>query len=292
MTRVLAGVRLNLKNVMGNRCGKEKDNRNKNDYLKRKMNICIFCKSDSSNSKGIEHIIPESMGCPENFYLKRGVVCDSCNNNILSALDSSLQDSFGIIRPFYIMKNKKGSPLRVRNKFLLMENNSGHMTVHINRKGRDVKLDDGRFLKSIEKKGSSIRFCEKYNEDGTVSFNIGQDLVFNSKAKRAFHKIAFEFLCWVQGVDVVLNKKFDDLREYVLKGVGDRSVLMGPKVQIADEQGIHEFKSISLDKEGNMIVPFNLFNFSFIVQLTGNLIKLEEIKNKSNEFFDFEYQLI
>jgi hypothetical protein len=40
---------------------------------------CIFCKRDSTDSKSIEHIIPESLGNTI-ATLPRGVVCDKCNN--------------------------------------------------------------------------------------------------------------------------------------------------------------------------------------------------------------------
>ncbi|MEG5037227.1 HNH endonuclease [Microcoleus sp. AT3-D2] len=40
---------------------------------------CIFCKSDSSKSKSVEHIIPESLGNTTKV-LPKGIVCDTCNN--------------------------------------------------------------------------------------------------------------------------------------------------------------------------------------------------------------------
>ena len=40
---------------------------------------CIFCKQDSTKSKSIEHVIPESLG-NKTIVLPVGVVCDSCNN--------------------------------------------------------------------------------------------------------------------------------------------------------------------------------------------------------------------
>jgi hypothetical protein len=63
---------------------------------------CIFCKRDSSESKGREHILPESIGCPEELYLRPHIVCDECNNATLAALDSDLQECFGLIRPYFI----------------------------------------------------------------------------------------------------------------------------------------------------------------------------------------------
>ncbi len=40
---------------------------------------CLFCKNDSSDSRSIEHIIPESLGNLTSI-LPPGVVCDKCNN--------------------------------------------------------------------------------------------------------------------------------------------------------------------------------------------------------------------
>lgn len=40
---------------------------------------CLFCKNDSTGSKSIEHIVPESLG-NKSLTLPVGYVCDSCNN--------------------------------------------------------------------------------------------------------------------------------------------------------------------------------------------------------------------
>lgn len=40
---------------------------------------CIFCKRDSSASRSVEHILPESLGNTKRV-LPKGVVCDGCNN--------------------------------------------------------------------------------------------------------------------------------------------------------------------------------------------------------------------
>jgi hypothetical protein len=40
---------------------------------------CIFCKGESSASRSVEHIIPESLGNLDHV-LQPGVVCDVCNN--------------------------------------------------------------------------------------------------------------------------------------------------------------------------------------------------------------------
>ncbi|WP_414849776.1 HNH endonuclease [Kosakonia quasisacchari] len=40
---------------------------------------CIFCKMESTSSKSVEHIIPESLWNTKNI-LPAGIVCDKCNN--------------------------------------------------------------------------------------------------------------------------------------------------------------------------------------------------------------------
>lgn len=50
---------------------------------------CIFCKSDSTRSRSVEHIIPESLGNREHV-LPRGAVCDTCNNYFARKVEGPL----------------------------------------------------------------------------------------------------------------------------------------------------------------------------------------------------------
>ncbi|MBI1198708.1 MAG: HNH endonuclease [Phenylobacterium sp.] len=47
---------------------------------------CIFCKAESSASRSIEHILPESIGNSK-LLLPKGVVCDKCNNYFAKAVE-------------------------------------------------------------------------------------------------------------------------------------------------------------------------------------------------------------
>lgn len=40
---------------------------------------CVYCKSPSSESKSVEHVVPESLG-NTSLILPPGIVCDGCNN--------------------------------------------------------------------------------------------------------------------------------------------------------------------------------------------------------------------
>jgi len=245
--------------------------------------ICIFCKKDSSESKSKEHIVPESMGCPEGLYLSPGIVCDKCNNNILARLDSDLQDCFGILKPWFIAQNKKGKPITVKNKYYYAENNNGHFSIFINKKGKPVEVKKGIFLKSIEDNKKVIHSFEEKICGKETNVKFSQNFILNDNSKRALHKIAFEFYCWMHGEDVVLDKKFDIVRDYILFGKGKRSILMGEKYRFGDLEGIHQFHSTAQDEKGNIIVPFLLFDISFVVSLVGSMEKLQEMKDKAQE---------
>ena len=70
---------------------------------------CIFCKGDSSGSKSVEHIIPESLGNTEHV-LPAGIVCDKCNNYFAKAIEGPVLSSgfFRNLRGRQQVLTKKG----------------------------------------------------------------------------------------------------------------------------------------------------------------------------------------
>ena len=66
---------------------------------------CIFCHNDSSTSKSIEHIIPESLGNKEHF-LPKGYVCDECNHYFAIKIENEL-----LSQPYFVS-------MRFRNEIL------------------------------------------------------------------------------------------------------------------------------------------------------------------------------
>ena len=66
---------------------------------------CIFCHKDSSTSKSIEHIIPESLGNKEHF-LPKGYVCDECNHYFAIKIENEL-----LSQPYFVS-------MRFRNEIL------------------------------------------------------------------------------------------------------------------------------------------------------------------------------
>lgn len=69
---------------------------------------CIFCRQDSSISKSVEHIIPESLGNAEHV-LPHGVVCDSCNQYFARKVERQVLESpmFRLLRMDRLVLNKR-----------------------------------------------------------------------------------------------------------------------------------------------------------------------------------------
>ncbi len=66
---------------------------------------CIFCHKDSSSSKSIEHIIPESLG-NKHHILPAGYVCDECNHYFAIKIEKEL-----LTQPYFVS-------MRFRNEIL------------------------------------------------------------------------------------------------------------------------------------------------------------------------------
>jgi HNH endonuclease len=76
---------------------------------------CLFCKQDSSLSRSVEHIIPESLG-GLSHTLPSGVVCDRCNNYFSHSVEKPFLESEAIelLRFNEVVVSKKGRVPPVR----------------------------------------------------------------------------------------------------------------------------------------------------------------------------------
>lgn len=87
---------------------------------------CLFCKKDSSATKSIEHIIPESLG-NSTFVLPIGYVCDKCNNYFAREVEKPFLDQFDmrLLRFHEAVPNKKKKIPRITGMF-----SSTPVTIH------------------------------------------------------------------------------------------------------------------------------------------------------------------
>ncbi|EFF1836399.1 hypothetical protein IMQ31_18355 [Escherichia coli O169:H41] len=72
--------------------------------------LCIFCAGDSTDSRSVEHIMPESIGSKKRV-LPRGVVCDKCNNYFARKVEQPILNHPWMrnIRAWQQIPNKRGS---------------------------------------------------------------------------------------------------------------------------------------------------------------------------------------
>lgn len=70
---------------------------------------CLFCKLDSTGSRSIEHIIPESLGNTTSV-LPKGVVCDRCNNYFSREVEKPFLESplIRALRFHQTLESKRG----------------------------------------------------------------------------------------------------------------------------------------------------------------------------------------
>lgn len=177
---------------------------------------CIFCKEDSSTSKSVEHIMPESIGSLRRV-LPPGVVCDKCNNYFARKVEQPVLNSPWMrnLRAWHQVPSKKGN----------LPSLVGHIA------GTGVKVnwsrsDDGRIRLDPERK-SEVDALDKIIEGGfetPVLFFIHDDvpdeLMPRFLAKMGLETLAELFLADRSALAslVVEQPAFDAIREFARKG--------------------------------------------------------------------------
>lgn len=185
------------------------------------MNMCIFCHEESSTSKSIEHIIPESLGNKHHF-LPKGYVCDKCNNYFSIKIEKELlaQPYFVSLRFRNEILTKKGK--LVKEKMIFPEAATmAEVTLQTTNTGILVSFDDDTLYNSI-KNGATKTMIGPYIPEPTYP---------NMIMSRFLAKCAYEYFLYNMGKDnydlcvqELLGKENDilkNLREYARFGKGD-----------------------------------------------------------------------
>lgn len=165
---------------------------------------CIYCLKSSEPFTSIEHIIPEGLG-NEDLILPKGFVCDTCNNGTLSRLDNYLQEfePISFLKVIYTQYTKDG-------KFPVG-----------NYQNISIKKTHPRNIVLTEKdKSGGVRNL-KETDNGQVSFSIDfRGRRFEPKTLgRSLYKIGIGMVAFDRGPDVVYDTKYNEAREFILRGV-------------------------------------------------------------------------
>ncbi len=165
-----------------------------------KVKKCIYCLKSDNTFQSEEHIFPEGLGNDE-AVLPKGCVCDRCNNETLSGLDSYLMEfePIAFLQVQYVSYTKSGK---------LPKANFHNMT---------IEQTQPRHIKITAKDKSGWMSNKQELGDGWVTWNM------NFKGKpvnpirlgRSLYKIALGFVALNQGVEVALSPRFDLARDYI-----------------------------------------------------------------------------
>ena len=181
---------------------------------------CIFCKQDSSGSRSIEHIMPESIGSRRRV-LPKGIVCDDCNNYFARKVEQPILNHSWMrnLRAWHQVPTKKG------NYPSLLGNIAGS-DIRVNmRRGAD-----GGLLLSTEKESeaAALNHVIKHGFETPLLFTIEDD-VPQREMSRFLCKMALEtsaeiFIRDAKALDRVVDEPFyDNVRNFARYGTGPKT---------------------------------------------------------------------
>lgn len=237
---------------------------------------CIWC-SKETFVEPVEHIIPDSLGCPDDLVFRNGEVCRKCNDRN-APLDQAISAEFDIARLMANVPNKRGKPPQIATRPNAEGGyRNGECYINVNMDRTDTVRGCGRNLKPFAKRSNDLEMSMERTSTTYTKVKIRQNGVCNSKeCVRALHKIAFSVFAHKFGVDEALAERFNAVREYVRRGRGERTVLL------AAASDRFDYRNFACASDGSMfptdVVAFQLACLGFVVDLSPNQDSLQALK--------------
>ena len=185
------------------------------------MKTCIFCHKDSSNSKSVEHIIPESLGNKYHF-LPKGYVCDECNHYFAIKIENEL-----LSQPYFVSMRFRNEILTKKGKLVRQKMifpgamKSTDIVMQTTENGIIASFNDDELYEAI-KAGKTSKMIAPYIPDPDYP---------NAIMSRFLAKCAYEFFLYNVGKDKYdlcvqelmggENDILKELREYARYGKGE-----------------------------------------------------------------------
>jgi HNH endonuclease len=170
---------------------------------------CLFCRKGDGGFATREHPIPESLGNTD-IVLENGVVCDRCNNGVLSDLDQAVTDFF---------------PVSFRRAMVGIRTKAGKYPVAKFSGGTIQTTEPGHILLRVanEKHASTYPWGFKFSVTGQRLSQRRCRLVARSIVKAALE------CAWLDHGEEVLQPSYDHAREFVLGKGRRQGYLLLPK---------------------------------------------------------------
>lgn len=235
---------------------------------------CIFCKEDSTDSKSVEHIIPESLWNTKQI-LPAGIVCDKCNNYFSRKVEKPFLCSpdMEALRFHQAIPSKKGKIPSIQGVIA-----GSDSAVKVHRKIRekdgrvmDIELDREQF-KLIESRESS----ELYLPFGFESPSVNESSRF--LAKVATEALAQRVLDSEGGIEYIVNEsQFDPIRNHARLGQPKEWPIHSRRIydanedrELFDEKGqiVHEYDFLNTD-QGEIYFVLALYGVEMTINVGG-----------------------
>lgn len=232
---------------------------------------CVFCKQDSSGSRSIEHIIPQSLGNALHT-LPVGVVCDHCNNYFSKEVEKPFLETpwARTLRFHQALVSKKG---RIPSIAGLLQRSVPVSAIRSSKDGSthlEVPSGAFNFIASLSQ-GELILPLEGPWPSGPIASRFAAKVAIEAMAARVMHLEG--------GVDWLSNEdQFDLLRDHARRGrqmdwpthirriyAADHPVL-GPRGEA--EQILHEFDFL-VTQSSEWYFILAIFGLEFTINLGG-----------------------
>lgn len=234
---------------------------------------CIFCKTESTSSKSIEHIIPESLWNTKSI-LPSGVVCDKCNNYFSRKVERPFisTPSMDALRFHQVIPSKKG---RIPPITGVMSGSLAPVKIL-------KKVDEDRVVISVELNEEQYAFLEK-SDTSEIFIPIGFDASDVKETSRFMAKVALEAIAQrlintEGGIDYIVSEtQFDPIRNHARYGQPKEwpyfsrriyDVSNDKKVHGVRGQVMHEYDFLCTE-EGEIYFVMALYGIEMTINVGG-----------------------
>lgn len=232
--------------------------------------ICIWC-GKTKFKPSLEHILPDSLGCPPNFVL-RDCVCVSCNNS-LGHLDHALLRQFEIPAFMLGIPRKGGKPPSINN-WAALGGKRGPNGPELYLNAGPGKIDAlGRKLNPANRSNGILNpTIERTGPFGQVSFQ--QEFGNDPKFIRALYKVGLSATAYWHGSNYMREPTFEAARTFVRTGKGDfKSIILGYE----QDNGHHFSPPWSNADKSELVLGMTILGVSFIVDFGVNQTAIARI---------------
>lgn len=259
---------------------------------------CIFCKCDSSNSKSVEHIIPQSIG-NNTLTLRPGIVCDKCNNYFAREVDKPFLEHSGI-RHLRFEEGVLSKKRRIPELQGIMSDDNGLTPITVNRfPALPYPIYSGNPLMLTIREGITP---SKTGKIYLPKFDSNYSLPNGSVLSRFLGKVALEFMALrlseqPDGIDYLVDHiQLNEIREHVRFGktanwpcsvrkIYEKEATIYNKFTNEHEQVVNEI-DILIAENSEYYLVLAIFGIEFVINIGGAEIEgyyawLKENNNQS-----------